>query len=152
MSTDVEDRLRRALRARAGQITADRLQPAVPPTATAVPRSWRRWWVPLVVAAALAAVFFAVRPDGTLPRPVPNPPAVPVPSEPPAPVEPSPAPPKITATMPRATTASSAPTPSQTTLRPRRPPATVDGGPEPAPGTTSTGRPDGAAPAPTPGR
>jgi hypothetical protein len=95
MSTDVEDRLRRALRTRAGQVTPEQLQPALPPTATAARRSWRPWWRSLVVvAAALVAVVLAVRPDAAPPRPAPNPPAATVPPSPtstnsPAPIAPN---------------------------------------------------------------
>jgi len=82
MSTNVEERMRRALSARAGQITPGRLQPAVPPTAAPARRSWLPWWRSLlVVAAVLVAVVFAVRRPGDDPAPqVPNAPAVTVPS------------------------------------------------------------------------
>ena len=90
MSTNVEERTRRALSARAGQITPDRLQPAVPPTAAPVRRSWLPWWRSLlVVAAVLVAVVFVVRRPGDAPAPqVPNAPAVTVPSPSPSPSDP----------------------------------------------------------------
>lgn len=84
MSAEVEERVRRALAGRAAAITPERLQPAVPPTVTAVRRSWRPWWRSLlVVAAVLAAAVFAVRREYEPPlRPTPNPPAATVPSTP----------------------------------------------------------------------
>lgn len=90
MSTELEDRVRQALSARAGQITPDRLQPAVPPTATPARRPRLRWWHPLlVVAAVLVTVVFAIRLPGDSPSPLPNAPAgtvpAPSPSEPAAP-------------------------------------------------------------------
>ncbi|RSM72100.1 hypothetical protein DMB66_05680 [Actinoplanes sp. ATCC 53533] len=87
MSTDVEERVRRALSARAGQVTPDRLQPAAPPTAAPVRRSWLPWWRSLlVVAVVLVAVVFVVGRPGDAPPPqVPNAPAGTVPSPSPSP-------------------------------------------------------------------
>ncbi|MET8149484.1 hypothetical protein ACIBSW_15565 [Actinoplanes sp. NPDC049668] len=82
MSTEVEERVRRALAGRAAQITPERLRPEPPPTATAARPSWRPWWRPLLaVAAVLVAAFFAVRGEHDAPpRPVPQQPAATVPS------------------------------------------------------------------------
>jgi len=82
MSVDVERAVRDALAARAAQITPERLQPAVPPTAMAARRSassiaGRVGWL-LVAGAAvlLVAVVFALRPAAPGPaRPVPEQPA-----------------------------------------------------------------------------
>ena len=92
MSTNVEERMRRALSARADQITPGRLQPAVPPTAAPIRRSWLPWWRSLlVVAVVLVAVVFVVRRPGDTPAPqVPNAPAVTVPSLSPSPSDPAP--------------------------------------------------------------
>ena len=84
MNTDLEDRLRHALEARAAQVTPSSLRPATAPTATAGHRWRRRWWQPVLVAAALVAVVFAVRPDHQ-PAPVPVPPVAPGPSATPTP-------------------------------------------------------------------
>jgi len=82
MSTDVEERVRRALAGRAAQITPGRLRPAMPPTAAPGRRRWLPGWRSLlVVAAVLVAVVFVVRRPGDVPPPqVPNAPAVTVPS------------------------------------------------------------------------
>ncbi|PRY29965.1 hypothetical protein [Pseudosporangium ferrugineum] len=88
-----EARLRAALAARARQVTADELQPAVPPTATGRPgrlaRSWRlAGWRGLVagLALVLAAVGVGlVLPGRDGPRRTPDAPAVTVPSESPGP-------------------------------------------------------------------
>jgi hypothetical protein len=101
MSTDVEARVRRALAGRAAQITPERLQPAVPPTAVPSRPFWRPWWRSLlVVAAVVVAVVFSVRPQhDSPPVPIPQPPAATVPASPePSPaVSPSPAEPSPTA-------------------------------------------------------
>jgi len=84
MSSDLEDRVRRALDARARQITPERLRPALPPTATAPARwSWPPSWRSVLLTAATAAVAVLVfwRPD-IRPDPAPGPPAGPIPSAP----------------------------------------------------------------------
>ena len=124
MTTDLEDRLRRALEARAAQVTPALLQPADPPTATAGHRWRRRWWQPVLVAAALVAVVFAIRPDHR-PAPVPVPPVAPGPS------------------------ATATPVPSPSTARP-----TITASAEPAsplPEGNVTRTPAGAPPVPEPG-
>ena len=88
MSTEVEERVRRALAARAGQITPDRLQPAVPPTAAPARRSWRSSWLTLLIAVAtvLVGVVLLVRPPGGDPQPrLPDAPAATVPTPEPTP-------------------------------------------------------------------
>ncbi|WP_306215661.1 hypothetical protein [Actinoplanes sp. RD1] len=80
MST-LEDRLRSTLTARAELVTAERLSPAVPPTAQAPVRS-RRPAILAVVLATVAVALVAVvmlTPDPVR-RPAPQPPAGPVPS------------------------------------------------------------------------
>jgi len=68
----VEERVRAALAGRAGEITADRLQPAMPPT-VAVPRPGRGVrGLPILAAAAAAviilfAVILMVRPAADVP-------------------------------------------------------------------------------------
>jgi hypothetical protein len=58
---NVEERVREALVARAGLITADRLQPAMPPTvATSRPPRGVRWVPMLAAAAAAVAILFTV--------------------------------------------------------------------------------------------
>ena len=140
MSTDVEERMRRALSARAGQITPDRLQPAVPPTAAPARRSWLPWWRSLlVVAAVLVAVVFAVRRPGDAPAPqVPNAPAVTVPSPATSPSDPA-----LPSAEPRpsSTPASESPSPAVT--------APVPATSEPA--VTATAGPPATSPAVTPG-
>ncbi|MEV4708304.1 hypothetical protein [Actinoplanes sp. NPDC049316] len=94
--TNLEARLRAALSARALSVTADDLQPAVPPTATTVrpPRRLAWPWIGLLAGGATLALIagvVAVRTpgeDGTAPAP--NPPAATVPSQPasPAPSQP----------------------------------------------------------------
>jgi len=87
MSVDVEERLRRALAARAAVVTPQRLQPALPPTAAPAARRSRRlfWWPLLAGAVALVTVFLSVRGPAEKPsHPIPNPPAATVPSESPA--------------------------------------------------------------------
>ena len=122
MSVETEERVRRALAARAGQVTPDRLQPAVPPTAAPARRSWpswRSWWPSLlVVAAALVAVVWVVRLPADTP-PVPDAPAATVPSDAPAP----------------APTSSAGPSPSSPGSDPRpavTAPSSPDSGPGPA--------------------
>jgi hypothetical protein len=133
MTTEIEERLRRALGAKAGQITPDRLQPAVPPTAAPRRRSWRlRWW-PLVAAAGLVAVVVAVRlPGDTPPRPVPNPPAAtvptPGPSLSPAPTG-DPSPTGSGPTSPRPTGLDPTGTSTRPTVAPTPPAATPGGTP-----------------------
>jgi hypothetical protein len=57
----VEERVREALATRAGLITADRLQPAMPPTmATSRPVRGMRWLPILAAAAAAVAILFTV--------------------------------------------------------------------------------------------
>jgi hypothetical protein len=96
----VEERLRGALSARAGQITADRLQPALPPTVAGARRTRMAWLAPLLAgtAAVVLLLFTAMllghRPTGEVPATVPSP-AVsisPAPSLPPGPAG-KPAPP-----------------------------------------------------------
>jgi hypothetical protein len=99
MSVDVEERLRRALAARAAAVTPQRLQPAMPPTAAPAARRARRrvWWPRLAGAVALVTVFLSVRGPAEKPsHPIPNPPAATVPSESPAvsPSKPAPSPSK----------------------------------------------------------
>ncbi len=134
MSTDVEERVRRALAARAGQITPDRLQPAVPPTVAPARRSWLPWWRSLLaVAAVLVAVVLVVRlPGDTPPSPVPNAPAATVPS--PAP------------------SSSASPTPDAPTVTPsaRNSPASPPAEPTPSLTTSETAVPDGTEPLPAP--
>jgi hypothetical protein len=78
MSADVEERVRRALAARAGQITAERLQPSAPPTSAPARRGFRLagWRSLLVAAVVVAAAVLVMRWPGTTPSPlpVPNPP------------------------------------------------------------------------------
>jgi hypothetical protein len=73
----VEDRLRGALAARAAQITADRLQPALPPTVAVAGRRRVAWLVPLLAGAAAVALLFTIvlgnRPAGEAPATVPSP-------------------------------------------------------------------------------
>jgi hypothetical protein len=117
MSTQVEERVRRALAARAGQITPDRLQPAVPPTAAPARRSWRSSWLTLLVAAAavLVGVVLLVRPPGGDPQPrLPDAPAATVPT--PEPTPSSTGAPESAVPSPVAT--STAPTASPTTNAP----------------------------------
>ncbi|MGA5300582.1 hypothetical protein ACPCHT_11670 [Nucisporomicrobium flavum] len=85
--TNLEARLRAALSARALSVSADDLQPAVPPTLATVPKPRRLAWpwagaLAGGVAVALVAGFVAARlpgDDGT--GPAPNPPAATVPSQ-----------------------------------------------------------------------
>jgi hypothetical protein len=141
MSTDVEERMRRALSARAGQITPDRLQPAVPPTAAPARRSWLpRWRSLLVVAVVLVAVVFVVRRPGDAPAPqVPNAPAATVPS------------PSLSASPSAPATPTGEPLPSSTgTGKPSSPAETV---PTPAtaePETTALPEPPATSPAAAP--
>jgi hypothetical protein len=112
MSDDLlEERLRRALDARARQITPERLQPAVPPTSAVPvrPWSWPRSWRSVLVAAALtAAAVLAIW------RPVLR--VDPAPTLPPAgPVQPSPSPASSRATPSGSATPSPAPSDSQQT-------------------------------------
>ncbi|GLY93594.1 hypothetical protein [Actinoplanes sp. NBRC 103695] len=100
MSDDLDVRVRRALAARAGQITAERLRPAELPgkAEPAGPRRlarWdvvRRWLAPGLVGAAAMAVLFAVlvirQPDRPPAQPA-GPPASSTPAAP-SPVAPSP--------------------------------------------------------------
>jgi hypothetical protein len=116
----VEQRVRAALAERAAEITADRLQPARPPTmvVSAWPRGVR--WLPmLAVATAAIAVLFAVilivRPSADVPAGPATPgPASPGPGTPgpaapgpasrgpgsPAPTSPTPAPPVAASVKP----------------------------------------------------
>ncbi|MEU7902506.1 hypothetical protein [Actinoplanes sp. NPDC049118] len=132
MSTEVEQRVRRALAGRAAQITPERLRPALPPTATTARRSWLAWWRPLlVVAAVLVGAVFAVRGEHDAPlRRVPDQPAATVPS-PPAP-EP---------TASSAPSASPAAVPEPTSTPAGPPPGPVEGAP--------TGLPSGPVATPT---
>ena len=128
MSTDLEDRVRRALSARAGQITPGSLQPAVPPTAAApARRSWRpRWRSLLVVAAVVVAVVFSVRrPAGDPPLPVPNAPAATVPSPS---FAPSPSPTSVSEPVPSTVGISDSPPPPSATTAPSASPKR--GGPD----------------------
>ena len=97
---NLEARLRAALSARALSVTADDLQPAVPPTAASGQRErrlpWR--WPRLLTGVALASVVgvagvaaVAWLPGEERPSPAPNPPAATVPSQSPSPA-PSPEP------------------------------------------------------------
>jgi hypothetical protein len=143
MSTNVEERMRRALSARAAQITPDRLQPAVPPTAAPARRSWLPWWRSLlVVAAVLVAVAFLVRRPGDAPPPqVPNAPAVTVPSQTPAP-SPSPSTPALPPAVPL---------PSSTNASEPASPAVTAPVPETSkPVTHATAEPPATSPAVTP--
>jgi len=86
----VEDRLRDALSARAGQITADRLQPALPPTVAGARRTRFAWLAPLLAGTAAVALLFTVmllghRPAGEAPATVPSPAVSTAPSLPPTP-------------------------------------------------------------------
>ncbi|MDT5040647.1 MAG: hypothetical protein QOE51_1632 [Actinoplanes sp.] len=56
MSTTVEDRLRVALAARAGQVTAGNLQPAAAPSRRAAHERRRPLWAPALAGIAVAAV------------------------------------------------------------------------------------------------
>jgi hypothetical protein len=93
-SGGVEDRLRAALAARAGQITAADLAPSVPPTA-ALARRWRLrlLWRPLLAGAGVLAVIVVVLVVGPLrvapPGRGPVAPAATVPSESPMPTMPA---------------------------------------------------------------
>ncbi|MEV6300850.1 hypothetical protein AB0M02_15680 [Actinoplanes sp. NPDC051861] len=75
--TDVEQRVRGALEARAGQITVERLRFAEPPTIVVTRRRSRRWWWLTVPAAAAVAAAFALFPGPAEPDPVPILPAGP---------------------------------------------------------------------------
>ena len=99
--TNLEARLRAALSARALAVTADDLQPAVPPTAATGrrPRRLGRPWAALVAGAAAVALVAGVvavrRPGDEGTTPAPNPPAATVPSQPASPspaVSPEPGP------------------------------------------------------------
>jgi hypothetical protein len=85
--TELEQRLRGALAARAAQITQDNLGFGVPPTATArKPRSRRWWWWLAAPAAAAVVLGFAGLVSG------PREPAPVLPGQPPAVTEPTPSP------------------------------------------------------------
>jgi hypothetical protein len=129
MSAEVEERVRRALAGRAAAITPERLQPAVPPTATAVRRSWHTWWRPLLaVATVLAAAVFAVRLEHEPPpRPAPNPPAATVPSTPAPRPTVSPTPSAAPTALPVPTSARQPAGPARVPTRPRVTPS--DGSP-----------------------
>jgi hypothetical protein len=98
----VEERLRDALSARAGQITADRLQPALPPTVAGARRRRMAWLAPLLAGTAAVVLLFAIvllghRPAGEMPATVPSPavsispaPSLPGPAGRPAPPAPAP--------------------------------------------------------------
>jgi hypothetical protein len=136
MSTDTEERVRRALAARAAQVTPERLQPAVPPTATVARRSWRPWWRTLLVTAAvLVAVVISVRrPGDPPPRPLPNPPAATVPSTSVPDLGPIPSP-AATSEAPPAPRTSAAATPTRTAVSRTR---SADVGTSPPTGPAAT--------------
>lgn len=60
MSSELEDQIRRVLANRANAVTADRLQPAVPPTAAVAPAPPRRLLLLVAAATAAAAVIATV--------------------------------------------------------------------------------------------
>lgn len=122
MTAPVEDRLRAALAARAGRITATDLHPALPPSRA--PRRERRisWprFVPLLAGAAVAAVVIAFAvvlawPSG----PAKQSPIMPG-NAPAQPVSPSPSPMQTTVdTSPVPVPATTRPSPTRTTGAPR---------------------------------
>ena len=120
--SELEERLRRTLTARADRITADRLQPAVPPTSSVRPGLTHRirWWMPAVAGAALIAAVVLVR--------LPGPDAV-APVAPPAPAT------STTVPAPSASPSSAAARPVPTT---RRGTTTPSGSTRPPAGPRST--------------
>ena len=134
MSIDVERALRDALAARAAQVTPERLQPAVPPTAMPARRSASSfagrfgWLLATGAAALLVARVVAVHPLGTRPaRPGPDRPAssvAPSPSTSSAPV-PAPSPSSPPPSASRATSPSrTSPVPDSTRPASRAPGST----------------------------
>jgi hypothetical protein len=117
MSVDVERALRRALAARAAQITPERLQPAVPPTAMPARRSASsfagrfRWLVVTGVAVLLVAVAVAVHPPGLGPK-------HPVPERPASSVRPSPSPSASVSPSRLATPSAASPVPASPHVSP----------------------------------
>jgi len=127
MSAAVEDRLREALAARAGQVTAGDLQPAAPPSRSAATAGRRPMWVPALAGLAVAIVFVVMLawrlPQPAMPgnAPTPSGPTL-APSGPtlvPSPAEPSPAAPTSPAQPAARSTARSPVHPSRNTGAPR---------------------------------
>ncbi|SDT62274.1 hypothetical protein SAMN04489716_4941 [Actinoplanes derwentensis] len=107
----MERRLRSALAARAGQITADRLRFEAPPTAARHTRSFAfllpsRRWLPAVAGAAIAIVALGFALRSSTPAPQPIQPAAPSPATSPSAV------PSLMVTPPARPQASSSPTSS----------------------------------------
>jgi hypothetical protein len=112
MTTDLEERLRSALAARAGQISLSSLQPAVPPTALGRPRRGLvRLWASVGALAGTLAVAVTIL-------------VLQLPGEPSEPILP-------------VTSVPAAPSPSATTPRPEPSETVLD--PTPAPGATEEG-------------
>jgi hypothetical protein len=75
-SQDLDDRIRRALRAQTEQLTESELRPALPPTSrTTERRQWRRWGLPLLAAAAVAAIAIGTTVVASSLKSAPTPPA-----------------------------------------------------------------------------
>jgi hypothetical protein len=123
-SHDIEDRITSAVRARAETVTAGDLRPAVSPTSRTIERpQWRRWGLPLLAAAAVAAVAIGTTVVATSLRSDPAPPA-----GSPSQVVPPPAvkPPSPSVTQPSRSATSPSPSGSQ-----NPPPATFELGLQP---------------------
>jgi hypothetical protein len=139
--SELEQRLRGALTARADQITQARLHPAVPPTASVRPSLAHRirWWMPALAAALVTAVVLV-----RLPGPDPVAPTAPPASAPatsttvPAPV---PAPSSPAAAHP-------VPTTQRQTVAPSANRRTASA-PHPLPGSRSATDRPGSAPSAT---
>ncbi|WP_430791529.1 hypothetical protein [Actinoplanes sp. G11-F43] len=157
VADDVEQRLRSALAARAGQITQDRLSLGVPPTLTAPDApAWRRWLLLAPAAVATLAVVSAAVVALTVPRGEPEPGPI-------LPADPSPAvspavsgqvdPPPVGPAPEGSPDASSSESPATTPGRSPAGPAATSAGQETASPTKSTPSPEApeATIAPAPG-